>query len=301
MVWISSAVASHPDTVTFLADHALEAENLDLVYPPVWTRSADALHGQMGARGVINSAFPISAAIDRLMVDDSRPSAYDTDFYLCFKAAGIFAPINVAVLRIDNAAEVSGGITASIQTADADDFGTNLSASTSLGTATSDKRLIVMMSTQYASTTRWRLHLTAGSNFIPQVSEFWIGPRRNIPVNIRAPYDEQSRESRVSINRSDGGVPTIYPRSTRGRKGVWRWEYQSTTIRDTFRTIEEETETFSKPFIAIEKPNSDASGTCILCVSPDARFEQPFESWALSARTAQIAFEECAPYRIKEV
>lgn len=299
MAYSIAAVTAHPDTHTIVASHVLETENLSLVFPPIWTGLGAALHGQVGGTNIVASENALVNAIDRAMVEDSRPNKANTDFYIVFRAAGTFGVVDTVALRIDNAAEL-GGVTATLETADSDDFTTPGVAPTvyNFGLISLNRRAVGVLANAYTGCQRFRLHLTHAAG-VPQVSELWLGQRRNIPYAPKAPYDDQERASVLDVTDTKGGVQTIYARATRRRVGTLRFDFQNNTVRDTFRTIYDECDGFAKPFLLIDKPNTDASNA-IIAVNAAGRIYQPVESWAQSARTVDIPYKESAPFRVKE-
>lgn len=303
MPFTTIAVAAPQDTHVFVPSQELDAENLSTSFPPLWTRSGDAGHGQMGGINVVDSNFPIFAAYDRRLVEDTRPMVSSTEFFLLFRATGstVFAQVDTIMIKIDNAADITGGVAAIVETADNNDFTAALTVVNNFGTITQNRRQIALLATGYLSTTNWRVRLSLpGGAAIPQVSEFWLGRRFNITSRPKGPYDDGERRSDADMVRSKGGVYDIYARSTRGRTGVAVFEYQSNTLRDAFRSIYDESDGFTRPFILIDRPISDLSATTIVAVNTNPRISQPIESWADSARTIQIPFDEAAPYRVKE-
>jgi len=282
MSWSSTSRAAHGDYPALLAGNALEGTG----YTRRWTTT-----GTMTGTDVTDADHPARYAVDGHYHLDTRPTGTSSTWSLNFQANPLATGDSFLILG-HNCGDISGGVGVSIQTADSDDWLTNPQTIHDFGTVTSNARLVYLASSVWTGLTRVRVRLTAGVNFIPQISEVVIANRYVLEHYPKIPRDEYALVSDVSTQVTKSGAVVTYERSVGQRVDPFVLQLQTTTEIATVRQAFKAARYGSKRIILIEQPNTVPGAAHVMKIDPALTLQRlgPFE------REGSIPMTEVAPF-----
>ena len=256
------------------------------------------------------AGYPATRAHDRTAHATTRPQSALTqnDWYLSWNlsASKSFDMIMIGGHNFTSATS----LTVSFEIADSTNFNTNLHTIATWSNAHQSSKRLVSLSLKHTgsdplrytidSTTPigqyGRIKLDAGANWTPQIGEVWLGRRRHLPYEFDGPLDDKSTESRYSDFEARSGVRTRYVYSQgRARRSVTTLIDDATDIA-TVDSFWSECGYGSKPFLMIDKPNTDAQR----CYMMTHQGGLDFPLTLPAARQLSLNMVESAPFYSSE-
>lgn len=222
-----------------------------------------------GSNGTDTTNGPTSYLSDGFVGLRSKPSSSATTWYLLFDFGANVTFDSLFIL--DHNFGSIGGLTVSLEVADTSNYVTNLVQVSSLSPGSSSRRLVdlvlesgggsaLVYSAQYA-----RLKLTKGSAFTPQISELYLGLRRQLTRNPNREYAEDNL--RTYASRHTGGTrrTTTYIHSAGQQILNARFEPDDATEQADIRAFwKTDIRMGRDPFIWVPKPASDPQSAYLM-------------------------------------
>ena len=214
-----------------------------------------------------DSDRPSTRAYDRQAHTDTRPASSQTTFY--FGAVlGTSAPAFDCLAIIGHNLGTFSGLTVTAEIADNETFTSNLHTIATF-TPTDNKRIVTFDlkhtgSDPYRYTPDgttptaqyFRLKMTRGTAFLPQIGEIWLGRRRHLPFKLDEDLDDKRTVSSYADFESLGGTIKRYVHN----KG--RLERSGSTVIDnaadiaTVESFWSESDEGTKAFLFCEDPST---------------------------------------------
>jgi hypothetical protein len=172
----------------------------DAASPVKWTSTGD--HGDSDEA---DADYPTARAIDGHLHLDTRPDSSATTWYLTGQLTSAAAEVDTLIIRGD----FSGGLPTVTLTLSTD------AAFTSPTTATTvinvvDGRTVVALTDRYTGASYARLQITDGSAITPQIHEWFVGRRRQLPAFPERPGEMAALRWDGGTFRSASGIEITY-------------------------------------------------------------------------------------------
>lgn len=265
-----------------------------------WTSSTDS----------VDADYPTTRLFDRVFDLDTRPTGTASTWHLLCDLEASGNEIDTVLINQSIGDCISAGSVAVIVTiADDADFTVNAvdivgsGDWTILPGATGNQRLrwidLDGASARYTNVRFVRISFigTGTGNFIPQVSEFWLGRRRQLRRAPNSPHDPSPVESKVQDLKSEVGGTFRYVLAQEQiiYDGTWVLTPDESDLA-TFAALKNDTSGFNKPFAYWLGTDSLVSFAWLLA---DPKYSRPFQNSA--ERGFSLAAVELTPFLFPEV
>lgn len=303
MAYTPVVLSAHADAPTFVVENVCEKAVLPSSPAGRWSADGDATPGTFSAIDRTDANFPILRAFDRFRHLVTRPSTavVDNIWYLVLRAekptkGGATADADTILIDDHNFASISGGVTCRVETADDDLFTSNLVTIHDFGSITTAGRLLEVDGTQFQDLERVRIRCEAAGNFVPEIGEFFYGPRIVLARQPNIPWDEDHLFSDVGRFKSRNGMISTYVRYEGQRLASMTVQPDDSVEIQNLRDAFAFGGYGSKPFLFIDNPNTDPVGYFMVRdADNDMPLQGPFD------RILNISMEEQAPFVATEV
>lgn len=267
-----------------------------------WSTSTDS----------VNADYPTSNLFNRVFDDDSRPTGTASTWYLLFQLDDT-DPRNVidtALLQHSIGDCISAGtVTVVITIANDADFTDDVvdivpspDWQLDAGAVGNRRRRAISFdggSARYTGVRYVRVSFTGSGtgNWIPQISELWLGRRRQLHRGPNEPHDPGPVESRVSDQSDEAGGVTRYVFGEQQIQFSGSWDLTpDETDLATFSALKTDTRGLTRPF-AYWLGDDDIWVFVWLLASP--AYRRPFRSAA--HREFSLAAVEQTPFLYPEI
>lgn len=287
---IADAAADKP---LLLGESVIAAAKADGAFAAEWSAA-----GSFAGADITATGYPVARAYDRAWNTWTKPNAAATTHYLLFDLGATVAAFDHCIIGGHNFGTI-GGLTVSLEIANASTFATDLIELASWSPGSSNKRLVdlslghgVDAAPNVYSSVRYLRIKTTGGSHTPQIGEIILGRRRQVTNRPRLPYDPISADSEVADFESRSGITTRYTLN-RGRVVLSpQFSTSATADRTPFTSWWADCAQGTKPFVYIEEPQTTPGAARLMLTQPS--FRMPAKTY--NFRTIDLSMSEIGPF-----